>query len=148
MTFYIIMFIVWILVAILSIIIEMHTIQQVGFASCIAAIVALIVHSVKSDMYWPEFVAYGATWAVSWVVLFFAMVKFRHKLHDSEDGFLDYIGKEVIADEGNIDKDYGQLSFGDKVFRFKSTDKIKKGDTIIIKSIKGVTITVNKKENK
>ncbi len=148
MTFYIIMFIVWVVVAIASILIELNTVQQIGFASCIAAIVAIIVHSIKSDMYWPEFVAYGVTWIVSWVVLFFAMLKFKHKIHDPEDGFLDYIGKELKADKGNTEESYGQLSFGDKIFRFKSEDKIEKGDMVIIESIKGVTITVKKKENK
>ncbi len=145
MTFYIIMFAVWAIVAILSIIIELNTVQQVGFASTIGAIVALIVHSVKSDMIWPEFVAYGVTWIVSWVVLFLLMIKYKHKIHDTEDGFLDFINKEVTADKGNIERTYGELSFGDKIFRFKSKDKIKKGDIVIIESIKGVTMTVKKK---
>ncbi|TCG11554.1 NfeD family protein [Mycoplasma todarodis] len=148
MTFYIIMFAVWAIVAIVSVIIEFNTVQQVGFASCIGALVALIVHSVKSDMYWPEFVAYGATWAVSWVVLFFVMLKFKHKIHDTEDGFLDFIGKEVVANKGNEDETYGEISFGDKIFRFKSHEKIKKGDVVIIESIKGVTMTVKKKGDK
>ncbi len=146
-TFYIAMFVVWAFVAIISIIIELNTAQQIGFAASLGAIVAIITHAAVSDKIWPEFIAFGVTWIISWLVFYFIIMKTGGKIHDNDDGFFAFIGREEKAVSGN-ETGFGRLNIGDKSFRFISKNKIKKGDIVVIDSIKGTTMSVSKKNIK
>ncbi|CAM9120728.1 NfeD family protein [Mycoplasma marinum] len=144
MGFFITMFIVWAILAIVFLIVEINTVQQVGFAAMFGSIIAIAVHAKYSDLIWPEFVAFGISWILSWLVLYFIIFKNKRFIHDSEDGYLDFINQEYKTISGN-EKGFGRIVIGDKNFRFKSEDKIKKGEVVIVKSIKGATFIVNKK---
>lgn len=56
---------------------------------------------------------------------------------------MSFIGKDYQAFQSNKNQ-YGELKINDKIFRFKSKDKIEKGDTVKVISITGVTFTVKK----
>lgn len=143
------MYVVWPIIAIIAIVVELNTQAQIGWAISIASIVAIIPHGVtKGDPAWIEFTTFALVWAVLWILLYLFRGKLRKRLHDKEDGFLAYINKSYVATKSNDDK-YGQIEINDKIFRFKSNDKINVGDEVIVKSIKGVTFHVEKlKESK
>jgi len=138
------MYVIWAVIAIVGIFVELHTQYQIGWAVSIASIGGLITHAITSgNPLWIEFVVWFGLWSLSWVLLFLLYKKINKKIHDKEDGFLAYIDETFDAFKGN-EKEYGEIKINSKIFRFISEDQIKKGDKVIVKSIKGVTFNVKK----
>ena len=141
---WIVMYVIWSIIAVVAIIVELHTQYQIGWATSIASIAALITHAtIGNQLLWVEFVVFFAVWSLSWFTLFLFYKKIKKKVHDNEDGYLEYINKTFSTIKGN-DGEYGELKINSKIFRFKSEDDIKTGDKVIVKSIKGVTFIVKK----
>ena len=142
-----IMYIIWAIVAVIAVVIEINTVMQIGWAAVAASFIAIIVNGItKADPIWIEIITFFISWIILWVIFFAVMKRLRKDIHDKEDGYNIFIGMNVKAIQGN-NEEYGELKINDKIFRFKSTDEIKKGDIVIIESIKGVTMHV-KKEGK
>ena len=141
---WIVMYVIWSIIAVVAIIVELHTQYQIGWATSIASIAALITHAtIGNQLLWVEFVVFFAVWSLSWFTLFLFYKKIKKNVHDNEDGYLEYINKTFSTIKGN-DGEYGELKINSKIFRFKSEDDIKTGDKVIVKSIKGVTFIVKK----
>ena len=143
-TIEIIFYVIWPLIAISAIVVELHTAQQVGWASALAACGALVAHVVtKGDPLYIEFVVFIAIFSVMWTLLFILIKPLRNRFHDKEDGYLSLIGEEFKAHKSNKDG-HGEIKLNDKYFRFQSKDEIEKGDKIIIDKFVGVTAHVRK----
>ena len=141
------MYVIWAILAVVAIIVELHTQYQIGWATSIASIAALITHAaIGNELFWLEFVVFFAVWSLSWFILFLLFKKIEKKIHDNEDGYMEYINKTFKVVKGN-NNEYGELKINSKIFRFKSKDEIKEGDTVTVKSIKGVTFIVKKEGN-
>ena len=140
------MYIIWAAVLVLGVVIEMASVQQIGWAAAIGALGALITHAItKGDPLWVEFAVFGICWIISWGILF-ALIKPKLKqMHDKEDGFMRYIDSEAIVTKPNSSKTFGEIKIDGKNFRFKSEDIFKKDDVAIVKEFKGVTAMVAKK---
>ncbi len=139
---------VWVFVIITAVIIEMHTVSLIGWAAAIGGIGGLVTHSVTwGDPIWMQFVVFAIIWILSWVLLFVFIKPLRKKLHDSEDGYLNYIGNSYVVIKSNDEK-FGEIEINDKKFRFISQEIIKIGEKAKVISIKGVTFNVQKEGDK
>ncbi len=139
-----IMYIVWVVIIIAAVVTELYTQQLIGWAASVGALFAAITHIfTKGDPLWIEWLVFIGTWVALWALLFIFVGKKGHKLHDSDDGYLSYIGKTYTAIKGN-EEEFGQVKTFGKTFRFKSKDKISKGDKIVVKTITGTTMHVEK----
>ncbi len=147
MTYVNVMYIVWAVIAIAAVFIELNTTFLAGFAATLGAIGAIIVNSFDLDQKWVQFLTFISIWIVAWMIMFYFLRKYRTKLHDKSDGYMGLIGQKMNATVGN-ENGFGKVQFDDKVYRFKSEDKIAIGDKVEIKSIKGVTMHVTKASNK
>ncbi|NQZ65735.1 MAG: NfeD family protein [Mycoplasmatales bacterium] len=140
------MYIVWITIGIIAVIIETQTATQLGWAAALGSIGALITHGVTAgDPIWIEFAVFGTIWCFSWILLFLLIRPLSKKIHDKEDGYLNYIGQSYTAIKSNKNS-FGELEINDKKFRFTSNQKIEKGDKVKVISIKGVTFSVEKEK--
>ena len=140
-----IMFIIWSVVIVVSVIIELNTTALVGWASAAAAAISLILHTIfRGDLLWLEITSYFVVWAVLWIIFYFIFK--RGKLNDNEDGYLALIGKSAIVNKGNDKTEYGEIKIGDKFFRFKEKETFKKNDKVVLVKIKGVTAQIRKED--
>lgn len=140
------MYATWACILVLGVVIEMASVQQIGWAAAIGALGALITHAAtKGEPIWVEFTVFGICWIISWAILF-ALIKPKLKqMHDKEDGFMRYIDAEAMVTKPNTSKTFGEIKIDGKNFRFKSEDIFKKDDVAIVKEFKGVTAMVTKK---
>ena len=144
----IVFYIVFACVAISGILIEMHTVMQIGSGAVVAAFCGIMANGITRGNTLITILTFGISWVIAWAVLFIIFFKKRSIFHDKEDGFLAFNGMLVRVNKGNDNSHgYGEIRINDKVFRFKSQDKIKANDIVKIKEIKGVTMFVEK-ENK
>ena len=138
-----IMFIIWSVILVVSIIIEFNTTALVGWASAASAAVSLILHAIfRGDLWWFEIISYFILWIGLWVIFYFVFRK--GKLNDTDDGYIALIGKEAIINKTNKDVEYGEIKIGGKFFRFKNEKVFKKNEKVILVSIKGVTVQIRK----
>ncbi len=142
-----VMYITWAVIAVLAVFIELNTTFLAGFAATLGAIGAIIVNSFGLDQKWVQFLTFIVIWIVAWMIMFYFLRKYRTKLHDKSDGYMGLIGQKMNATVGN-ENGFGKVQFDDKVYRFKSEDKIAVGDKVEIQSIKGVTMHVTKASKK
>lgn len=139
------LYIIFSIIAILGVIIELNTVAQVGTGMVVASFITFIVIGVTdADPVWISIVTFFGSWSLTWIVLFL-LLRNRNIFHDKHDGYLAWHGMLVRATEGNQDG-YGQIKINDKVFRFKSEDKIKRNDLVIIDKLEGVTMLVRKEK--
>ena len=145
----IIMLVVWLVAIVVAVIVELHTNQLIGWAAVVGAVAALgTSFGTESDPIWIEVVVFFSVWVASWGVFFMFFKRVKKAVHDTEDGYLDFIGKEFVAHDGNEEHEYGEIKVNDKFFRFSCDDKVKKGDIVVLERIKGVTWFVTLKESK
>ena len=138
------MYVVWATVALLAVVLEVQSEIQLGWAGVLGAIGALIAHAItKGNPIWIEIVVFIIILIIFWVLLFGIFAKNRKKNLKLQDGYMSFIGQDYLAFQSNQNQ-YGELKINDKIFRFKSKDKIKKGDTVKVISITGVTFIVKK----
>ena len=138
-----IMFVIWAIVIVISVSIELNTYALIGWASALAAIVALIIHTIfRGNIVWPEITAYFIVWGGAWISFFFLFP--RKRLHDKNDGFYEYIGKTVVVTKSNKDEEFGEIKLGDKFFRFKDEIVYEKGTKTVLVKIKGVTAQIRR----
>ena len=138
-----IMFVIWSMVLLVSVIIELNTSALVGWASAAGATISLILHAIfRGDLLWLEITSYFVVWASLWIA--FYLIFKKGKLNDKEVGYLALIGKEAIVNKTNENLEYGEIKIGDKFFRFKHEDTFKENDKVILEKIKGVTAQIRK----
>lgn len=144
--FYIVMFIVWPIILVTAVLIEFSTLEQIGTAGAVASIPAMIVHATSGkDNYWIEFLVFGITWVVSWIILFVLFKKYKDKIKDKDDGYLKFIGQVTLCLKSNeTAEEHGLIELENKTFNFKCDSIVKEGEKVKVLSIRGNTIYVEK----
>lgn len=143
------MYIIWAFVLVMGVIIEMASVQQVGWAASVGGFGALIAHAAtKGDPIWIELSTFGIVWIVSWLVFFALLRPYLKKVHDKEDGFFKFINADAVVLKPNTPNGFGKVKVDGKIFRFQSQDITKKNEIVTVVEIKGVTMIVAKKETK
>lgn len=143
------MYIIWACVLVIGVVVEMASVQQIGWAASIGGFGALVAHAVtKGDPIWIELATFGIVWIISWVTLFILLKPYLKKMHDKEDGFYKFINADALVVKPNTTHGFGKVKVDGKIFRFQSQDVTKKNEVVTIKEIKGVTMIVAKKETK
>ena len=143
----IIFYITFACIAICGLIVEMNTVMQIGSGAIIGSFGGIMANGISRGDVLITILTFAIVWIISWAALFFVFYKKRSMFHDSEDGFLAFKGMLIRANKGNIDgREYGEIKINDKVFRFKSQDKIKENEIVKIIEIKGVTMFVEKEK--
>ena len=141
------MWIVWLVVFVLSIIIEACTLELVSIFFSLGSIVALILSFITGVPYYIELVVFVVLSVISLVALRPVMSKILNK-EKRLTNIDEFVGKEVRLTKAYHQDDLGETKIDSVIWRvlnIEEKEPMEVGQEVLIVSVKGNKLVVKKK---